>query len=110
MKHTESCVASIGHFDNHTCWQVQCLRVYNHTTTQPHNHTTKHAGRYDVLESQTKTKTKTTHAFKIFNIFVVQHGKDNSAHKEGMKIMIDEIEYLSKGDLDKGHIMVTYDN
>ena len=22
MKHTESCVASIGHFDNHTCWQV----------------------------------------------------------------------------------------
>jgi len=56
MKHTESCVASIGHFDNHTCWQ---------------------------------------------------HGKDNSAHKEGMKIMIDEIEYLSKGDLDKGHIMVS---
>ena len=26
-----------------------------------------------------------------------------------MKIMIDEIEYLSKGDLDKGHIMVTFD-
>ena len=25
-----------------------------------------------------------------------------------MKIMIDEIEYLSKGDLDKGHIMVTF--
>ena len=43
-------------------------------------------------------------------MFVVQHGKDNSAHKEGMKIMIDEIEYLSKGDLDKGHIMVTFHN
>ena len=39
MKHTESCVASIGHFDNHTCWQVQCPRIYNHTTTQPHNQT-----------------------------------------------------------------------
>merc|ERR1712129_75583 len=36
-----------------------------------------------------------------------QHGKENSAHKEGMKIMIDEIEYLSKGDVDKGHIMVS---
>ena len=36
-----------------------------------------------------------------------QHGKENSAHKEGMKIMIDEIEYLSKEDLDKGHIMVS---
>ena len=37
-----------------------------------------------------------------------QHGKENSAHKEGMKIMIDEIEYLSKEDLDKGHIMVSW--
>ena len=43
-------------------------------------------------------------------IFTSQHGKDNSAHKEGMKIMIDEIEYLSKGDLDKGHIMVIFHN
>jgi len=56
MKHSESCVASIGHFDNHTCWQ---------------------------------------------------HGEDNNAHKEGIKVMIEEIEYLSKGDLDKGHIMVS---
>lgn len=56
MKHSESGVASLGHFDNHTCWQ---------------------------------------------------YGKENNAHKEGIQIMIDEIEYLSKDDLDKGHIMVS---
>jgi len=56
MKHTESRVASIGHFDNHTCWQ---------------------------------------------------YGEENTAHKDGIKTMIYEIEYLSKGDLDKGHIMVS---
>lgn len=56
MKHTESRVASIGHFDNHTCWQ---------------------------------------------------YGEENGAHKDGIKVMIDEIEYLSKDDLDKGHIMVS---
>ena len=35
-----------------------------------------------------------------------QFGDESSAHKEGIRTMIDEIEYLSKGDLDKGHIQV----
>lgn len=56
MRHSESGVASIGHFDNHTCWQ---------------------------------------------------HGAENNAHKEGMKIMIEEIEYLSQADLERGHITVS---
>jgi len=56
MRHTESHVASLGHFDNFSCWQF---------------------------------------------------GQENSAHKEGIRTMIDEIEYLSKDDLDKGHIQVS---
>ena len=57
MRHTESNVASLGHFDNFSCWQF---------------------------------------------------GEESSAHKEGLKVMMDEIEYLSKGDLDNGHIQVFY--
>jgi len=56
MRHTESNVASLGHFDNFSCWQF---------------------------------------------------GEESSAHKEGLKVMMDEIEYLSKGDLDNGHIQVS---
>jgi len=56
MRHTESHVCSLGHFDNFSCWQF---------------------------------------------------GDESSAHKEGIRTMIDEIEYLSKGDLDKGHIQVS---
>lgn len=56
MRHTESHVASLGHFDNFSCWQF---------------------------------------------------GEENSAHKEGVRTMIEEIEFLSKGDLDKGHIEVS---
>jgi len=57
MKHTESGVASIGHFDNFCCWQF---------------------------------------------------GEDGSAHKEGLKVMMDEIEFLtSKEDQEEGHIMVS---
>ena len=55
MRHTESGVASLGHFDNFSCWQFG----------------------------------------------------DCSPHKEGLKTMIDEIEFLSKDDLDKGHIQVS---
>ena len=55
MRHTESGVASLGHFDNFSCWQFgEC-----------------------------------------------------SPHKEGLQTMIDEIEYLSKDDLSKGHIQVS---
>lgn len=55
MKHTESGVASLGHFDNFSCWQFgEC-----------------------------------------------------SPHKEGLQTMIDEIEYLSKDDLTRGHIQVS---
>jgi len=57
MRHTESHVASLGHFDNFSCWQF---------------------------------------------------GEESSAHKEGIRTMIDEIEYLSsKEDLAKGHIQVS---
>ena len=56
MRHTESCVASIGHFDNFSCWQF---------------------------------------------------GEESNAHKEGLKVMMEEIEYLSKGDLEEGHIQVS---
>jgi len=56
MRHTESHVASLGHFDNFSCWQF---------------------------------------------------GEENSAHKEGIRTMIEEIEFLSKDDLDKGHIQVS---
>ena len=55
MRHTESGVASLGHFDNFSCWQFG----------------------------------------------------DSSPHKEGLQTMIDEIEFLSKDDLDKGHIQVS---
>ena len=55
MRHTESGVASLGHFDNFSCWQFG----------------------------------------------------DCSPHKEGLQTMIDEIEHLSKDDLDKGHIQVS---
>jgi len=56
LRHTESHVASLGHFDNFSCWQF---------------------------------------------------GEENSAHKEGIRTMIEEIEHLSQGDLDKGHIQVS---
>ena len=56
MRHTESNVASIGHFDNFSCWQF---------------------------------------------------GDESSAHKEGLKVMMEEIEFLSKGDLEEGHIQVS---
>jgi len=56
MRHTESYVASIGHFDNFSCWQF---------------------------------------------------GDESSAHKEGLKVMMEEIEFLSKGDLEEGHIQVS---
>ena len=56
MRHTESNVASIGHFDNFSCWQF---------------------------------------------------GDESSAHKEGLRVMMEEIEFLSKGDLDEGHIQVS---
>jgi len=56
MRHTESNVASIGHFDNFSCWQF---------------------------------------------------GDEASAHKEGLKVMMEEIEFLSKEDLDEGHIQVS---
>ena len=56
MRHTESYVASIGHFDNFSCWQF---------------------------------------------------GDESSAHKEGLRVMMEEIEFLSKGDLDEGHIQVS---
>jgi len=57
MRHTESNVASIGHFDNFSCWQF---------------------------------------------------GDESSAHKEGLKTMMDEIEYLtSKEDQEEGHIQVS---
>ena len=55
MKHTESGVASLGHFDNFSCWQFG----------------------------------------------------ESSPHKEGLQTMIDEIEFLSKEDLKKGHIQVS---
>lgn len=55
MRHTESGVASLGHFDNFSCWQFgEC-----------------------------------------------------SPHKEGLQTMIDEIEFLSKDDLSRGHIQVS---
>jgi len=56
MRHTESNVASIGHFDNFSCWQF---------------------------------------------------GEEASAHKEGLKVMMEEIEFLSKEDLKEGHIQVS---
>jgi len=56
MRHTESNVASIGHFDNFSCWQF---------------------------------------------------GAESNAHKEGLKVMMEEIEYLSKDDLSRGHIQVS---
>eukprot|EP00092_Neocalanus_flemingeri_P010107 GFUD01010891.1.p1 GENE.GFUD01010891.1~~GFUD01010891.1.p1 ORF type:complete len:361 (+),score=104.28 GFUD01010891.1:33-1115(+) len=56
MRHTESRVASIGHFDNFSCWQF---------------------------------------------------GDEASAHKEGLKVMMEEIEFLSKEDLEEGHIQVS---
>ena len=56
MRHTESNVASVGHFYNFSCWQF---------------------------------------------------GDESSAHKEGLKVMMEEIEFLSKGDLDDGHIQVS---
>jgi len=57
MKHSESGVASIGHFDNFSCWQF---------------------------------------------------GEEGSAHKEGLKVMMEEIEYLtSKEDQEEGHIQVS---
>ena len=49
-------MASIGHFDNFSCWQF---------------------------------------------------GDESSAHKEGLKVMMEEIEFLSKGDLEEGHIQVS---
>ena len=55
MRHTESGVASLGHFDNFSCWQFG----------------------------------------------------ESSPHKEGLQTMIDEIEYLSRDDLEKGHIQVS---
>ena len=55
MRHTESGVASLGHFDNFSCWQFG----------------------------------------------------ESSPHKEGLQTMIDEIEYLSREDLEKGHIQVS---
>ena len=56
MRHTETNVASIGHFDNFSCWQF---------------------------------------------------GDESSAHKEGLKVMMEEIEFLSKDDLAEGHIQVS---
>merc|ERR1719348_2133766 len=57
MRHTESNVASIGHFDNFSCWQF---------------------------------------------------GAESDAHKEGLKTMIEEIEYLtSQEDKEEGHIQVS---
>jgi len=57
MRHTESEVASIGHFDNFSCWQF---------------------------------------------------GAESDAHKEGLKTMMEEIEYLtSKEDQEEGHIQVS---
>lgn len=57
MRHTESEVASIGHFDNFSCWQF---------------------------------------------------GAESDAHKEGLKTMMEEIEYLtSEKDRDEGHIQVS---
>ena len=53
MRHTESNVASIGHFDNFSCWQF---------------------------------------------------GDESSAHKEGLKVMMEEIEFLSKDDLAEGRV------
>ena len=50
MRHTESYVASIGHFDNFSCWQF---------------------------------------------------GDESSAHKEGLRVMMEEIEFLSKGDISR---------
>ena len=56
MRHTASKVASLGHFDNFSCWQF---------------------------------------------------GEECSAHRQGLKVMMEEIEFLSKEDLDKGHIQVS---
>ena len=56
MRHTESNVASVGHFDNFSCWQF---------------------------------------------------GEEGSAHKQGLRVMMGEIEFLSKEDLEKGHIQVS---
>jgi len=57
MRHTESNVASIGHFDNFSCWQF---------------------------------------------------GEESSAHKEGLRTMMEEIEYLtSQEDRAEGHIQVS---
>jgi len=56
MRHTESKVASIGHFDNFSCWQF---------------------------------------------------GEESNAHKEGLKVMMEEIEFLSKEQLLEGHIQVS---
>ena len=56
MRHTESNVASVGHFDNFSCWQF---------------------------------------------------GEEGSAHKQGLRVMMEEIEFLSEGDLEKGHIQVS---
>ena len=56
MRHTESNVASIGHFDNFSCWQF---------------------------------------------------GEESNAHKEGLKVMMEEIEFLSREQLLEGHIQVS---
>ena len=56
MRHTESNVASVGHFDNFSCWQF---------------------------------------------------GEEGSAHKQGLRVMMEEIEFLSKGDMEKGQIQVS---
>lgn len=56
MRHTESYVASVGHFDNFSCWQF---------------------------------------------------GEEGSAHKQGLRVMMEEIEFLSKGDMEKGQIQVS---
>ena len=39
-----------------------------------------------------------------------QFGEETSAHKEGIKTMIEEIQFLSKDDLHKGHIQVRRNN
>ena len=56
MRHTESNVVSVGHFDSFSCWQF---------------------------------------------------GEEGSAHKQGLRVMMEEIEFLSKEDLKAGHIQVS---
>ena len=56
MRHTESNVVSVGHFDSFSCWQF---------------------------------------------------GKERSAHKQRLRVMIGGIEVLSKGDLEDGQIHVS---